>query len=150
MPRADKAALRLTLGVGLATFVAYGLAFQTPYLVCILAVLVLCKPGPPLPMLKAAVGALVLALLVAAGVLMVPLLEHQAAAGLLLTAAILFGLFFLGRMRANPLTTVLVLAFTLVPVAGVAEQALVGVLSLTFAIGVLVGALVSGMNRTAE
>jgi hypothetical protein len=146
MPRADKAALRLTLGVGLATFVAYGLALQTPYLVCILAVLVLCKPGPPLPMLKAAVGALVLALLVAAGVLMVPLLEHQAAAGLLLTAAILFGLFFLGRMRANPLTTVLVLAFTLVPVAGVSEQALVGVLSLTFAIGVLVGAFVSALS----
>ncbi len=64
--------------------------------------------------------------LVAAGVLMVPLLEHYAAAGLLLTAVVLFVLFYVGQLRANPLTTVLVLAFTLIPVAGVLEQALIG------------------------
>jgi hypothetical protein len=74
---------------------------------------------------------------------MVPLLENYAAAGVLLTAALLFVLFYLGRLRANPLTTVLVLAFTLIPVAGVQEQALIGVLALTLAIGVLVGAAVS-------
>jgi hypothetical protein len=140
-------ALRLTIGLGLAASVAYGLALKTPYLVCILAVLVLCKPGPPLPMLKAVVIALVLALVVAAGVVMVPLLEHHAAAGLLLTASLLFVLFFVGRLRANPLTTVLVLAFTLIPVAGVSEQAVVGVLSVTFAVGVLVGALVSALSN---
>jgi hypothetical protein len=44
------------------------------------------------------------------------------------------------------LTTVLVLAFTLVPVAGVSEQALVGMLSASFAVGVLVGALVSALS----
>jgi hypothetical protein len=146
MPRGDRSALRLTIGLGLATFVAYGLGLQSPYLVCILALLVLCKPGGPLPMLKSAVVACVTALLVATGVLMVPLLEHHAATGLLLTAAILFVLFFLGRLRANPLTTVLALAFTLVPVAGVSEQALVGRLSLTFAVGVFVGALVSAVS----
>jgi hypothetical protein len=147
MPRGDRAALRLTIGLGLATVVAYGLGLQSPYLVCILALLVLCKPGPPLPILKSAVIACVLALLVAAGVLMVPLLEHQAVTGLLLTAVILFALFFVGRLRANPLTTVLILAFALVPVAGVSEQALIGVLSLTFAIGVLVGAFVSALSE---
>lgn len=141
MTRSDKAALRLTLGMGLATFVAYGLALQTPYLVCILAVLILCKPGPPLPVLKAVLLAFALALAVAAGVLMVPLLEHYAAAGLLLTAALLFILFLVGRLQSNPLATVLVLAFTLIPVAGVAEQALVGLISLTFAVGVLVGSV---------
>ncbi|AMO25653.1 hypothetical protein UC35_21770 [Ramlibacter tataouinensis] len=146
MSRADKAALRLAIGTGLATFVAYGMALQTPYLVCILAVLLLCKPGPPLPMLKAVVLALVLALLVAGGVLMVPLLEHHAATGLLITASLLFILFYAGRLKANPLTTVLVLAFTLVPVAGVAEQALVGKLSVSFAVGVLVGSLVSALS----
>jgi hypothetical protein len=146
MAPGDKAALRLTMGLGLATFVAYGLALQMPYLVCVLAVLLLCKPGPPLPMLKAAILALMLALMVAAGVLMVPLLEHHAATGLLLTTALLFLLFFLGQQQANPLITVLVLAFTLIPVAGVAEQALVGALSLSFAIGVLVGSLVSALS----
>ena len=77
---------------------------------------------------------------------MVPLLQHFAFTGLLVTAALLFVLFFVGRLRRNPLTTVLVLAFTLVPVAGVSEQALVGVLSATFAVGVLVGALVSAVS----
>jgi hypothetical protein len=146
MSRGDKAALRLMLGIGLAAFVAYGLALQAPYLVCILALLVLAKPGPPLPLLKAVVLAGVLSLLIAAGVIMVPLLQHFAFTGLLVTAALLFVLFFVGRLRRNPLTTVLVLAFTLVPVAGLSEQALVGVLSVTFAVGVLVGALVSAVS----
>ena len=52
MTRGDKAALRLTIGLGLAVFVAYGLGLQAPFVVCIMALLVLCKPGPPLPMAK--------------------------------------------------------------------------------------------------
>jgi hypothetical protein len=145
--RGDKAALRLTIGLGLAVFVAYGLGLQAPFVVCIMALLVLCKPGPPLPMVKSLVIAGVFAALVAAGVLMVPLLENYAAAGVLLTAVLLFGLFYLGQLRANPLTTVLVLAFTLIPVAGVQEQALIGVLALTLAVGVLVGAAVSAASN---
>jgi hypothetical protein len=147
MTRGDKAALRLTIGLGLAVFVAYGLGLQAPFVVCIMALLVLCKPGPPLPMFKAVVIAGVFAGLVAAGVLMVPLLEHYAAAGVLLTAVLLFGLFYFGQLRANPLTTVLVLAFTLIPVAGVQEQALIGVLALTLSVGVLVGAVVSATSN---
>lgn len=144
--RGDKAALRLTLGLGLATFVAYTLALQLPYLVCILALLILCKPGPPLPLAKAVVLALLMALMIAAGILMVPLLEHHAATGIGLTAVLLFGLFYIGRLRANPLTTVLVLAFALIPVAGVSEQALVGVLSGSFAVGIIVGALAGSLS----
>ena len=147
MTRGDKAALRLTIGLGLAVFVAYGLGLQAPFVVCIMALLVLCKPGPPLPMFKAVVIAFVFAGLVAAGVLMVPLLEHYAAAGVLLTAVLLFALFYLGQLRANPLTTVLVLAFTLIPVAGVQEQALIGVLALALAVGVFVGAVVSAASN---
>ena len=123
MARGDKAALRLTIGLGLAVFVAYGLALQAPFVVCMMAVLVLCKPGPPMPLVKAGrhrPG--VFAGLVAAGVLMVPLLENYAAAGVLLTALVLFVLFYRGRLRANPLTMVLVLAFTLIPVAGVPSR----------------------------
>ena len=41
----------------------------------------------------------------------------------------------------------LVLAFTLIPVAGVLEQALVAALSLTLAVGVLVGAVVSAASN---
>ncbi|MEF8719181.1 MAG: hypothetical protein V5B44_16245 [Candidatus Accumulibacter necessarius] len=64
-----------------------------------------------------------LAALVSVGVLMVPLLENYALAGVLLTGVILYGLFFAGIRTGNPLTMVLVVAFTMIPVAGVAEQA---------------------------
>jgi hypothetical protein len=67
--------------------------------------------------------------------------------GILLTGAILYGVFFVGLARANPLTMVLVMSFALIPVVGVADQAIVGVLSMTLAIGILIGALVSGVSH---
>src|SRR5512134_1987243 len=118
MHRADKAALRLAIGLGLSVLVAYGFALPMPFVVCVMAVLVLCKPGPPLPLVKGAVIALVFAGLVTAGVVMVPLLENYAFAGVLLTAVVLYGVFFTGLVRGNPLTMVLVISFTLIPVAG--------------------------------
>ncbi|MBO9516159.1 MAG: DUF2955 domain-containing protein [Variovorax sp.] len=147
MQRGDKATLRLTVGMGLAVFVAYGLSLEMPFVVCVMAVLVLCKPGPPMPLLKGVVAALLFAALVAAGVLMVPLLEHYAAAGVMLTAVVLFAVFHAGQRGGGPLTTLLVITFALIPVAGVADQSLVGVLSLTLAVGVGVGALVSALSN---
>lgn len=147
MERTDKPALRLTIGLGIAVLVAYGLALPLPFVVCVMAVLVLSKPGPPLPLAKGAAVALLLALLVAAGVLMVPLLENYATAGVLLTAAILFAVFYIGLRRANPLTMVLVISFAIIPVAGVAEQALAGRLSLTLAAGVVIGTLTNALSH---
>ena len=146
MTRGDKACLRLALGLGLATFVAYGLALKAPFVVCVMAVLVLCKPGPPMPLVKGAIVALVFAALVAAGVLMVPLLEHYAAAGVLLTAVVLYTVFHAGQKGSGALVTPLVLSFAMIPVAGVAEQALVPLLSLTLAAGLVVGTLVNALS----
>jgi hypothetical protein len=143
MNRADKAVLRLNLGLGLAVMVAYGFALPMPFVVCLMSILVLCKPGPALPLAKAIVIAVVFGTVVACGVLMVPLLEHYAWSGILLTGTILYGIFYWGAVRANPLTVVLVISFAVIPVAGVADQAIVGALSMTLAIGILIGALVS-------
>ena len=147
MNRADKAVLRLTLGLGLAVLVAYGFALSIPFVVCLMSILVLCKPGPPLPLRKGLVIAVIFATLVASGVLMVPILEHYAWSGILLTGAILYGVFFVGLASANPFTMVLVIAFALIPVVGVADQAIVGGLSMTLAIGILTGALVSSASN---
>lgn len=144
---ADKAVLRLAIGLGLAVLVAYGAALPLPYIVCLMAVLVLTKPGPPLPLAKGAAIAAVLAALVSVGVLMVPLLENYALAGVLLTGVILYGLFFAGIRTGNPLTMVLVVAFTMIPVAGVAEQALVTAIAVTLAVGVALGSLVGGVSH---
>ena len=142
MHSGDKATLRLTLGLGLAALIAYGMALTLPYVVCVMAVVLLSKPGPPLPLVKGIIVALALAGLVAAGLVMVPLLENYAIAGILLTAVILFVIFFAGLVSGSPLAMVLVIAFAMMPVAGVIEQALVGMLALTLAVGVAVGTLV--------
>jgi hypothetical protein len=147
MQRADKATLRLASGLGLAVLIAYGFALPMPFVVCVMAVLVLCKPGPPLPLLKGAVAALAFAALVTAGVVMVPLLEHYAVAGILLTAGVLYGVFLMGLRSGSPVTMILVIAFALIPVAGVADQALIGMLSLTLAVGIGTGTLVSSVSN---
>ena len=148
MNRGDKAALRLAIGLGLAVLVAYGMALPVPYVVCVMSVLVLSRPGPPLPLVKGLVVALLFAVLVATGIVMVPLLEHYAFAAVLMTAVVLHSIFFFGLTSGNPLTAILVLSFTLIPVAGVAEQALVGQLSVTLAVGVGVGVLVSAVSHS--
>ena len=57
MHRADKAVLRLAVGMGLSVLIAYGLALPMPFVVCVLTALLLCKPGPPLPFVKGLVVA---------------------------------------------------------------------------------------------
>lgn len=144
---ADKAVLRLAFGLGLAALVAYGCALPMPFLVCLMSIPVLCKPGPPKPFIKGVIGALIFASLVAAGLLMVPLLEHYALSGVLLTAAVLHGLFYTGQLRANPLTMVLVITFTVIPVVGVMDQGMVGMISLSLATGIATGTLTNAVSH---
>ncbi len=146
MQATDKAVLRLTLGLGLAVVVAYGFALPIPFVVCVMAVILLSKPGPPLPVARGIATALVLAALLTLGVLMVPVLENYALSGVLATAAILYAVFYKGLRAANPVTMLLVMAFALIPVAGVADQALVGMLSVTIAVGVVVGGVVKSLS----
>ena len=147
MDPADKAVLRLAIGVGLAVLIAYGLALPLPFVPCVLTVVLLSKPGPPIPFVKGVVLALVVAALLVAGVLMVPLLKHYAVTGVVLTGALLYAVFFAGARSANPLTIILVIAIALIPVAGVADQALVTVLSVAFGVGLGTGVLVGGISH---
>ena len=87
MGQSDKATLRLAIGTGLATLVAYGFALSTPFMVTLMAIVVLTGSGAPPPLLKGVVLAAVLAAVLGAGVLMVPILEHYALAGVMLTTA---------------------------------------------------------------
>jgi len=144
---ADKAVLRLACGLGLAAFVAYGSGLPMPFVVCLMSVLVLCKPGPPQPLLKGVIGAMLFAGLVAAGILMVPLLDHYPLSGVLLTAVILHGLFYTGMLRANPLTMILVLAFAVIPVVGFMDQGMVGTISVTLAVGLATGSLTNAVSH---
>jgi hypothetical protein len=147
MHGADKAVLRLAIGLGLSALIAYGLALPLPFVVCVLTVLVLCKSGPPIPFVKGLVLGMVIAALLVAGVLMVPILENYAVTGVVLTGVLLLAVFFAGARSANPLTIILVIAVTVIPVAGVADQALATLLSVAFGVGLGVGMLVNGVSH---
>jgi hypothetical protein len=147
MHRSDKAVLRLAIGLGLAVLIAYGLAMPAPFAVCVMTVVMLCKPGPPIPFAKGVVLALVVGALLVAGVLMVPLLKHYAVTGVLLTGALLWVVFFAGARSASPLTIIMVIAVTVIPVAGVADQSLVSKLSVAFTVGIATGIFVSGISH---
>jgi hypothetical protein len=142
MHQADKAALRLATGLGLAVLFAYGLALPLPWAVCVMAVLLLSKPGPSIPILKGVLMAALIAVVVGAGILMVPILEHYALAGVVLTGALLYAVFRSDGGRGNPQTMILAIALAIIPVAGVAEQALALRLGVTLALGIVTGALV--------
>jgi hypothetical protein len=147
MHRADKAVLRLAFGFGLAVLVAYGLAMQAPFLICILTFAILCKPGPPIPLAKGMVLIAVIGALTAAGMLMVPVLENYALAGVAMTAALLYLVFLYAVRSTGPMPTILVMAVAVIPVAGVAEQALASALVFSFSVGVFVGIFVSSMSH---
>jgi hypothetical protein len=131
---ADKAVLRLAIGLGLAVLVAYGLALPLPYVVCLMAVMVLCKPGPPMPPVKGGHRPAALPALVT-GRADGPPAGELCAGRRRADRRVLYALFFFGIRTGNPLTMILVVAFTLIPVAGVAEQALVTIISVTLAVG---------------
>jgi hypothetical protein len=145
MHPADKAVLRLAIGLGAAVLVAYGLGMTAPFVACLLTVMILCKPGPPIPLVQGMVLAVVVGGVLLAGLLMVPLLEHYAMTGVLLTAALLYGVYFLGARSASPMTVILVIAFAAIPVAGVADQGFAATLAKAMAVGLAVGILVSGI-----
>jgi hypothetical protein len=147
MENGDKAVLRLAIGLGLSVLIGYGLGLQLAFVVPLLTLLILCKPGPPIPFVKGAVAAVFITGLTLAGVLMVPLLQNYPVTGVLLTGALLYAVFFTGARKANPLTIFLVIALTFIPVAGVANQALVTVLAQGVGIGLGIGVLVSGISH---
>ena len=147
MHRADKAVLRLAVGLGLAVLFAYGLSMQLAFAVCMVAVLSLAKPGPPMPFVKGVVSGLVIAALVAAGVLMVPVLRYYPAAAVVITAALLFAVLFAGARSGSPLTIFLVAALTFIPVAGILDQSLATALAKAIGVGLVIGAFVNVLSH---
>lgn len=147
MHRLDKAVLRLATGMAAAAAVAYGAGLPSAFVVCLMSVLLLAKPGPPMPLGKGLVVAAIATCILAGGVVMVPVLEHYRFAGLLLTAAVLYAVFLAGARSANPLAAILVMAFTFIPVVGVAEQAVAIALAQAVGLGLAIGVVVSGLSH---
>jgi hypothetical protein len=139
MNPADKATLRLAIGLGMAVLIAYGFGLTLPFAACVMSVIVLTSPGPPIPFAKGVVLAVIVAAVMAAGMLLVPILENYALAGVLLIGVLLFKVF--GR-PASPMTMISVIAITLIPVLGVAEQALAATIIGSLVVGIFIGVVV--------
>ncbi|MGS3174786.1 hypothetical protein [Aeromonas sanarellii] len=147
MEQADQAVLRIGTGIGLATGICYGLALPMPHLGVIMAWVVLCRPGEPLALKKGLVGGFLLLGIMVSGVLLVPLLTHYALAGVLLVALSLHLLMQLGMAGKGGAAMLLIMAITVIPVAGLIEQRLAIAIAQMMAVGILVGSLV---NRLAH
>ena len=147
MHKADKAVLRLATGLALSVLIAYGFAMSMPFIVCVMAVILLMSPGPPLPFIKGLIVSVLFACILATGVLMIPILENYAFAGILITSLALYVIFFWGMRTGNPLSIIFVIAITLIPIIGVAEQAFISPIITAIAVGVAVGASVNLLSN---
>ena len=147
MERADKAVLRLGVGMGLSVAIAWGAGLEAAFMAPVMTMTLLCKPGPPIPLVKGAVLGLVIAALLLAGVLMVPILEHYPVTGVLLTGALFYSVSYTSARKANPLTLFMHVALVFIPVAGVADQAATTVLARTTGIALVIGVLASAISH---
>ena len=147
MENADKAVLRLGLGMGLSVAIAWGAGLEAAFMAPVMTVALLAKPGPPIPLVKGVVLGLVIAALLLAGVLTVPILEYYPVTGVLLTGALFYAVSYNGARKANPLTLFMHVALVFIPVAGFANQAAATVLARTVGIALLIGVLASAISH---
>lgn len=147
MHNADRAVLRIGTGIGLATGICYGLALPMPHLGVIMAWVVLCRPGEALGLKKGLAGGLLLLGIMTAGVLLVPLLTHYALAAVLLVALLLYLLMQQAMAGKGAASMLLIMAITVIPVAGLIEQSLAIAIAQMMGLGILIGTLV---NRLAH
>ena len=145
MHNADRAVLRIGTGIGLAAGICYGLALPMPHLGVIMAWVVLCRPGEALGLKKGLAGGLLLLGIMAAGVLLVPLLTHYALAAVLLIGLLLYLLMQQSMAGKGAAAMLLIMAITVIPVAGLIEQSLAIAIAQMMGLGILIGTLVNRM-----
>ncbi|MCV3290079.1 hypothetical protein LZT28_17850 [Aeromonas media] len=145
MHNADRAVLRIGTGIGLATGICYGLALPMPHLGVIMAWVVLYRPGEPLGLKKGLAGGILLLGIMASGVLLVPLLTHYALAAVLLVGLLLYLLMQQAMAGKGAAAMLLIMAITVIPVAGLIEQSLAIAIAQMMGLGILIGTLVNRM-----
>jgi len=133
---------RLGGTVALALAIAYGSGISVPYLAPLLAFVMTVKPAPPMGFGKLAVVALVLAIILASGLVIAPLLHNVPLVAIVLVGLGLFvsAKLSLGGDRAA-VGTLLAVGLTLVSAMGVLSlalaQAIVEALVVAFIIAVI-------------
>ena len=133
--------------MGLSVAIAWGAGLEAAFMAPVMTMTLLAKPGPPIPLVKGVVLGLVIAALLLAGVLTVPILEHYPVTGVLLTGALFYSVSYTSARKANPLTLFMHVALVFIPVAGVADQAATTVLARTAGVALVIGVLASAISH---
>lgn len=142
MHLADRAVLRIGIGIALTTLVCYASALPMPHLGCIMAWIVLCQ-GKPLPIKKGIIVGLMITVTMIGGVLMVPLLSHYPLAAMLLTALLLYRLVLMGMAGKSTQSMLLIVAVSVIPIAGLVAQSLAIGLAQMLGLGIIIGTVVN-------
>jgi hypothetical protein len=145
MDNADKGALRLGLGMALSVAIAWGVGLEAAFMAPVMTVTLLAKPGPPIPLVKGAVLGFIVAALLLAGVLTVPLLKNYPVSGVLVTSALFYTVTYTSARKANPLTLFMHVALVFIPTAGVANQAATTLLARTTGVALVIGVVASAV-----
>ena len=133
--------------MGLSVAAAWGAGLEAAFMAPVMTLVLLAKPGPPIPLVKGVVLAFFIAAMLLAGVLTVPILEYYPVTGVLLIGALFYAVSYSGARKANPLTLFMHVALVFIPVAGFANQALATVLARTVGIALLIGVLASAISH---
>ncbi|MHC5349642.1 DUF2955 domain-containing protein [Metapseudomonas furukawaii] len=137
-------ALRLASGVALCLAVSFGLALPIPFLSPIFVVLLLATSNRALPLKAAPALALVVMLTTGIGLLMIPLLRHAPASGVLLVGLCLFLCFRYGLSGGNPLVAqFLVVGLTMISAAGTFDFGLAVMVIEALAKGIVLAVVVA-------
>ncbi|MGI9248307.1 MAG: DUF2955 domain-containing protein, partial [Woeseiaceae bacterium] len=134
--------LRLALGTALALWFSQAVGWSLSYIAPIFTLLLLATPKPAMP-LKGGVAIVVLIMAAAyGGLLLLPMLIHQTAAGILiLTLALFYTFYFTARSDSLAVGTLMIVGLTLtVTVGSVSVDAVLAVAKYV-SIGALVGML---------
>ena len=136
-------ALRLACGTAVSLLLGFGLALPLPFIAPLLSVVMLASMPRPLPLAAALALPLLVMLTTGSGLLLIPLLIHAPASGVLLVGLGLFLCFRYGQRGGNNLlATFLVIGLTMISAAGASSFALALLVIEGLAKGLLVAALV--------
>ncbi|MEM6485249.1 MAG: DUF2955 domain-containing protein [Pseudomonadota bacterium] len=133
----DRHALRLALTMGLSLAISYGMRYPLPYLTPIFVVFLAVSPEPPMKPRALLMLLLVVTLSLTLGVLLIPLLHHYNATGLMFVALGLFLSMFLTIVRGKRvLGTFLIIGITLVSAAGYLSYAVATMVIWSLVLGI--------------
>ena len=142
MPIAAKRVFRLSLTVALALVVAYGSGQPLPFIAPMFAFMLGAAPKPPMGP-KGLIGLVViLAVMLSTGLLLVPLLTHYPATGLMLA---LLGLFFANYATLNlgkpPIGALLTLGIALISAMGLMGYGIAGMIIQALCVNIMLAVI---------